>query len=68
MVINMGGLDRIIRAVIALGIAGLIATGVVSGIFAVILGAIGIILLATAIAGSCALYWPFKLSTRRSSS
>lgn len=68
MLPNMGGLDRIIRVVIALALGGLIATGVVSGIFAVILGAIGIILLATAIVGYCPLYWPLKLSTRRSSS
>lgn len=68
MLPNMGGLDRIIRVVIALALGGLIATGVVSGIFAVILGAIGIIFLATAIVGYCPLYWPLKLSTRRSSS
>ena len=65
---NMSGLDRIIRTVIALIIGGLIIAGVVSGVWAVILGAIAIILLATAIVGSCALYWPLKLSTRRSSS
>ena len=68
MLPNMGGLDRIIRVVIALGIAGLIMAGVVSGVFAVILGALGIIFLATAIVGYCPLYWPLKLSTRRSSS
>mgnify|MGYP003574880760 FL=1 len=68
MLPNMSGLDRIIRVVIALALGGLIATGVVSGIFAVILGAIGIIFLATAIVGYCPLYWPLKLSTRRSSS
>ena len=68
MLPNMGGLDRIIRVVIALGIAGLIMAGVVGGVFAVILGALGIIFLATAIVGYCPLYWPLKLSTRRSAS
>ena len=58
---NMGTVDRIIRVV--LGVAGLVAAIAVGG-WVWILGAVGIIFLATAVLGFCPLYALFRISTR----
>ena len=55
----MGKTDRIIRAILGLGI---IAAGVYFGSW---LGAIGVVPLATAAIGCCPAYLPFGISTRR---
>lgn len=60
---NMGSFDRTIRIVIAAMIAVLIFNGSLSGITAIILGALAVIFLATSLIGSCPLYLPFGLST-----
>ena len=60
---NMGTVDRIVRFVIAVAIAILYFTGVISGTLAIILGVLAVIFLATSIIGFCPLYAPFKLST-----
>lgn len=56
---NVGTIDRVIRIVvgIAIGVAGIV--------FHSWLGLIGIIPLATGIVGSCPLYLPFGISTRK---
>jgi hypothetical protein len=59
----MGSFDRTIRIVIAAMIAVLIFNGSLSGIAAIILGALAVIFLATSLIGSCPLYLPFGLST-----
>lgn len=61
---NMGSLDRIIRTVVALIFAGLILTGVVSGIWAIVLGVLGIVFLLTSAISFCPLYLPFRIRTR----
>lgn len=62
---NMGTVDRVVRIVLALAVALLYFTGVISGTLAVILGIVALILLLTGIVGFCPLYAPFKFSTNR---
>lgn len=65
---NMGTLDRIIRAVIAVAIAVLYFTHVITGVLAIILGIVAVIFLATSIFGICPLYLLFGISTRKKGS
>ncbi|MFQ5419199.1 MAG: DUF2892 domain-containing protein [Anaerolineae bacterium] len=60
---NMGSVDRIVRIVLALVFAALIFTGTVSGVWAIILGILAVIFVATSFLSFCPLYLPFKLST-----
>lgn len=60
---NMGSIDRIFRAVLAIAVAVLYFTGVISGTVAIILGILAIVFLLTSVVGFCPLYAPFKLST-----
>lgn len=57
---NMGGLDRVVRAVIGLVLLGLAATGTVG-----MWGYLGIVPLATAAIGWCPAYLPFGFSSCR---
>lgn len=59
----MGSVDRIVRIVLALVFAALIFTGTVSGVWAIILGILAVIFVATSFLSFCPLYLPFKLST-----
>ena len=56
---NIGSVDRAVRVVLGLAI---IAGGLVAHIW---LGVIGVVPLATAAIGTCPLYLPFGISTRR---
>ena len=60
----MGTLDRGIRLTVAALIVILYLTGVISGVWAIILGIIAAIFVVTGFVGFCPLYAPFKLSTR----
>jgi hypothetical protein len=60
---NIGSIDRSIRVILALAIAVLIAIKAVTGTLAIVLGALGVVFLLTAVIGFCPLYCPFKLST-----
>lgn len=62
---NMGTVDRVVRFVLALAVAVLYFTGVISGALAIILGIVAVVLLATSLIGFCPLYAPFKFSTNR---
>ena len=62
---NMGSLDRTIRIVVALIIAGLILSGRVGGAGAVILGVLAAVFRGTSLVRFCPLYVPFKIDTRR---
>jgi hypothetical protein len=59
---NMGSADRIIRTV--LGIAFIVAALVLGGWFWV-LGAFGVVFVATSFVSTCPLYMPLGLSTKR---
>jgi hypothetical protein len=65
MVKNMGKIDRVIRLVLAIVVAVLFLTGQLSGTAAVVLGILALVFVATAAAGTCPLYLPFKISTRK---
>ena len=65
---NVGRADKIVRFVLAAIFVGLILTGTVSGIFAVILGILAAIFVVTSLVSFCPLYYPFKLSTRKEKS
>jgi hypothetical protein len=60
---NMGAIDRIIRAVLAVAIIGFYFAGSITGTAAVVLGIFAVILLLTSATGVCPLYGPFGIST-----
>lgn len=62
---NMGGLDRSLRIVIAIIIAGLLLTGTVTGTWAIILGIVAVIFLLTSFVSFCPVYALFGMSTRK---
>lgn len=62
---NMGSLDRILRTIAALVVGVLYATGTIGGTTALILGLIAVVFLLTSFVGTCPLYLPIGLSTRR---
>jgi hypothetical protein len=65
---NMGATDRIVRAVLALAMIGVNFLGILPGWLGLTMMILGLVFLTTAIVGYCPLYWPFGLSTRKSSS
>ena len=62
---NMGPADRVIRLLIAVGVALAWGFGLIGGTPALVLGAIALVLLVTSLASTCPAYLPFGLSTRR---
>ncbi len=64
---NMGTIDKIIRISIAVLIAILYFTKVLTGTWAIILGVLGAVFLVTSLIGFCPLYLPFGISTRNKS-
>lgn len=58
---NMGSIDKIIRILIAIVIAILYFTNVISGTTAIILGILAIVFALTAFVGFCPLYLPFGI-------
>jgi fatty acid desaturase len=62
---NMGNADRFIRMVVALVIAGLWFTDVITGTWAYIALALAFIFLVTSFAGFCPLYTLFKINSGR---
>lgn len=62
---NMGSTDKIIRVLIAICIAILYLTKVITGTLALILLAFAIIFMITSFISFCPLYVPFKINTRK---
>jgi hypothetical protein len=62
---NIGSADRIIRVILAIGIAALYYSGIISGTTAIILLVFAAIFLLTSAVSFCPLYLPFGLSTLR---
>jgi hypothetical protein len=62
---NMGTLDKAIRIVIALVIAALYFTNVISGTMAAVGLIVAGIFILTSFAGTCPLYLPFNFSTKK---
>ena len=61
---NMGGIDKVVRIVLAIVIGVLYFTGTISGTLAAVLGVFAVVFLATSFIGTCPLYLPFGISTR----
>lgn len=61
----MGMIDRAIRVLFAVIIATAYFTNIISGTFAIILLAFASIFIITSLVGSCPLYMPIRLSTRK---
>jgi cellobiose-specific phosphotransferase system component IIC len=66
MKINMGSADRIIRVLAALLIVVLYATSVISGMLATVFLIVAAVFTLTSLIGSCPLYLPFGINTRKS--
>lgn len=62
---NMGTIDRVLRVVVAVLFAGLIFSGMVSGLVAIILGVLAAVFVLTSLIGFCPLYMPFGIRTGR---
>jgi len=62
---NMGLMDRLIRAGFAVLVAVLYLTGQLSGVAGILLGILAVVFLATAAVGTCPLYLPLGLSTKK---
>ncbi len=60
---NMGSIDRIIRALFALGVGFLYYFDVITGVGAIVLGIIALVMLVTAFIGFCPAYVPFNINT-----
>lgn len=64
MTLNMGSTDRTIRFIVAVVLV-LIVLFVTEGILSWVLGAVALILAATAAVGTCPAYLPFGISTNK---
>jgi hypothetical protein len=62
---NMGNLDKVIRIAVAVVIAILYFTNVISGTLAIVLLIFGAIFILTSALGTCPLYLPFGISTNK---
>lgn len=59
----MGNADRIIRVIVAVIIAALFFTNVISGTLGIVLLALAAVFVLTSLVSFCPLYLPFGLST-----
>lgn len=64
MLKNMGTADRIIRTIIAITVAVLYFTNVISGTLGIVLLVVAGIFLLTSLISVCPLYLPFGIRTR----
>ena len=62
---NMGSLDKALRVLIALTIAGLYASNIITGNFAILAGILAAIFSFTSAVSFCPLYAPFNIKTRK---
>lgn len=62
---NMGYADRLIRLLIAVVIAVLYFTNIISGTVAIVAGAIALIFIITSFISFCPLYLPFGFNTAK---
>ncbi len=62
---NLNSADRFIRILLAVVLAVLIFSGILSGTLGIILGIVGIVLLGTGLISFCPLYYVLGLSTAK---
>jgi hypothetical protein len=60
---NMGSIDKVIRILVAVVIAVLYFTNVITGTLGIVLLLLAAVFLITSIFSFCPLYWPFGIST-----
>ena len=60
---NMGSADRIIRTVVAVVIATLYFTNIISGTVAIVLAVLGVVFILTSVVSFCPLYAIFGIKT-----
>jgi len=60
---NMGTIDKLIRILVAVVLAILFFTNVISGILGIILLVLAGVFVLTSLISFCPLYWPFRIST-----
>ena len=60
---NMGSLDKTLRILVAVAVAILYYTNVISGTTAIVLGVLAIVLVITSFLSFCPLYLPFGINT-----
>ena len=60
---NIGSTDKIVRILLAVIIAVLYFTNVISGTLAIVLGVVAVVFIITSFISFCPLYFPFKIST-----
>lgn len=61
---NVGSTDKVIRLLVAVLIAVLYFTNVISGTLAIVLGVIAVVFVVTSMVSVCPLYMPFGINTR----
>jgi hypothetical protein len=62
---NMGTVDKVVRILVALVIAGLYFTNIITGTVAIVLLALAGVFILTSFMSFCPLYLPFGISTRK---
>jgi len=62
---NMGTTDRLLRLLFAVVVAVLYFTDTISGLTGAILGILAVVFLLTSLIGTCPLYMPFRISTKK---
>jgi len=60
---NVGSIDKIVRYLLAVIIAVLYFTHVITGTLGIILLALAVVFVVTALLGFCPIWWSVKLST-----
>lgn len=64
---NMGGIDRIVRILLAVAVGILYFMEIISGTVAIVLGILAVVFILTSMVSFCPLYAPFRLSTKKES-
>jgi Na+/H+ antiporter NhaB len=62
---NMSGLDRILRIIVAAAIAVFFFMGLLTGVAAIVLGVLAVILFLTSVIGLCPIYAVFSTGTKK---
>lgn len=60
---NMGTIDKVVRILVALVIAVLYFTHVISGVLGIVLLVVAVVFVATSFLSFCPLYLPFGINT-----
>ncbi len=60
---NIGSIDKTVRILIAIVIAGLYFSNLISGTLAIVLGVFALVFIVTSFISFCPLYLPFNIST-----